>query len=185
MKTINNAILRSTFAIAIGLILVSWPASALNYLVITIGILFIIPGLIAIISYFATKKKNEEIGNTVLFPIEGAGSVLFGVWLVIKPEFFVNILMYILGVLLLIAGIQQIAMLFAARKNTTVSGIYYLMPTIILILGIIILTYPFQIATNTFILLGATSICYGIFDLINWFRFKKYIKNILNETSEE
>lgn len=185
MKTINSAILRSTFAIALGLVLVLWPASALNYLVITIGILFIIPGLIAMISYFATKKKNEETGYSVIFPIEGAGSTLFGIWLVIMPEFFVNILMYILGVLLLLAGIQQISMLFAARKRTKVPGIYYLMPTLILILGIVILTYPFQVATNTFILLGATSICYGIFELINWFRFKKYVKNILGEIIEE
>ena len=31
-----------------------------------------------------------------MFPIDGAGSILFGAWLVIMPEFFVNILMYLI-----------------------------------------------------------------------------------------
>ncbi|MDD6210610.1 MAG: DUF308 domain-containing protein [Bacteroidales bacterium] len=181
MKTINNSVLRSVFAVVLGLVLVVWPATAINYLVITIGILFIIPGLIAMIGYFATKKRNQENGISTMFPIEGAGSTLFGIWLVVMPAFFVNILMYVLGVLLLIAGIQQIAMLFSARRWTRVAGGYYLMPILILILGIIILTYPFAVATNTFILLGATSICYGIFELINWFRFKNLNRESLPE----
>ena len=39
-----------------------------------------------------------------------------GLWLVIMPDFFVNILMFLLGFILIMAGIQQIASLFSARK---------------------------------------------------------------------
>ena len=52
MRSINGAVLRSAFAMVLGFVLVLWPEAAITYLVITIGILFILPGLFAILSYF-------------------------------------------------------------------------------------------------------------------------------------
>ena len=141
MRSINGAVLRSAFAMVLGFVLVLWPEVAITYLVITIGILFILPGLFAILSYF-TRPKNEN-GEKPMFPIEATGSVLFGAWLVIMPEFFVNILMYVLGALLVIAGVQQLVSLISARKWSNVPFGFYLMPTLILITGVMILAYPF------------------------------------------
>ena len=104
MKRINNSVLRSAFAMILGFVLVLWPEAAVTYLVITIGICFIIPGIFSLLNYFTREKVEGE--PSPMFPIDGAGSILFGAWLVIMPEFFVNILMYILGALLVIAGVQ-------------------------------------------------------------------------------
>lgn len=175
MRTINNAILRSAFAMTLGFVLVLWPEAAIIYLVITIGILFILPGLFAILGYL-TRPKNED-GEKAMFPIEAAGSILFGAWLVIQPEFFVNILMYVLGALLVIAGIQQLISLISARKWSHVPWGFYLMPTLILITGVMILAYPFEAVANTFIIFGVTSIFYGACELINWYKFRKRIEN--------
>ena len=153
MRSINGAVLRSAFAMVLGFVLVLWPEAAITYLVITIGILFILPGLFAILSYF-TRPKNEN-GEKPMFPIEAAGSVLFGAWLVIMPEFFVNILMYLLGALLVIAGVQQLVSLISAM----------------------ILAYPFGAAANTFVIFGVASIFYGACELINWYKFRKRIEN--------
>ena len=68
MRSINGAVLRSAFAMVLGFVLVLWPEAAITYLVITIGILFILPGLFAILSYF-TRPKNEN-GEKPMFPIE-------------------------------------------------------------------------------------------------------------------
>ncbi len=43
MRSINGAVLRSAFAMVLGFVLVLWPEVAITYLVITIGILFILP----------------------------------------------------------------------------------------------------------------------------------------------
>ena len=113
MRSINGAVLRSAFAMVLGFVLVLWPEAAITYLVITIGILFILPGLFAILSYF-TRPKNEN-GEKPMFPIEAAGSVLFGAWLVIMPEFFVN-----MPALILITGVMILAYPFGAAANTFV-----------------------------------------------------------------
>lgn len=170
MKKVNNAILRSVFAIVLGLVLILWPEATINYLVIIIGVLFIIPGIISLIAYFT---RNREAETSSMFPIEGAGSILFGLWLVIMPAFFVNILMYVLGILLIIAGIQQIVSLISARKWTVVPIGYYIIPVLILLAGIIILSNPFQMAANTFMFLGIAIIIYGLYELFNRFHFKK------------
>jgi len=119
-----------------------------------------------------------------MIPIIAAGSVLFGIWLVVMPRFFVNTFMYILGALLIIAGIQQIASLIRARKWSHVPYGFYVMPVIILIIGVMILVYPFQVATNTFIIFGVASLLYGIIEFINWYKFRPgKIKqdNLVNE----
>jgi len=164
MKTINYSLIRTIFALIIGFVLVIWPGAAANYLVITIGILFMIPGIIAIIGYFASKVKNR-------FPIEAVGSVLFGLWLVITPGFFVNILMYLLGVVLILGGIQQLYNLIGARKWTNVPAGFFITPVLILIAGIFILFSPRESQETIFIIIGAAAIVYAASELINYFRF--------------
>ena len=51
MKTMNYSLIRTVCAFIIGLVLVLWPDAAVQYLVITIGVLFLIPGLITLIGY--------------------------------------------------------------------------------------------------------------------------------------
>ena len=128
MKSLNGSVLRCIFAIVLGLVLVLWPEAAVTYLVITIGICFIIPGLFSLLNYFTREKVEGE--PSPMFPIDGAGSILFGAWLVIMPQFFVSILMYVLGALLVLAGAQQLISLVSARKWSTVSYVFYIIPVI-------------------------------------------------------
>ena len=127
MKSLNGSVLRCIFAIVLGLVLVLWPEAAVTYLVITIGICFIIPGLFSLLNYFTREKVEGE--PSPMFPIDGAGSILFGAWLVIMPQFFVSILMYVLGALLVLAGAQQLISLVSARKWSTVSYVFYIIPS--------------------------------------------------------
>lgn len=168
MKAVNYYMLRSIVALVLGVLLVLWPATAMEYLVITIGVLFFVPGLIALIGYFMQKQGG-------MFPIVGVGSLLFGLWLMIMPTFFVNTLMYVLGFFLLLGGIQQIASLIAARKYGNVPFGLFVVPVLILIAGIIVLSMynPSQMVSWIFILLGISSIVYGLSDLLNSFRLAR------------
>lgn len=171
MNSLNSSVLRCVFAIVLGFILIVWPAAAVTYLVILIGICFIIPGIFSLLSYFTRPKIEGE--SAPMFPIEGAGSIIFGVWLVVMPHFFVNILMYLLGALLIIAGVQQIMSLVSARKWSLVPFGFYIIPVLILLAGIAILAYPFSAAANTFVIFGIGCLVYGISELINWYRFRR------------
>ena len=135
MKTMNYSLIRILFALVIGLVLVLWPNTAASYIVITIGVAFLIPGVISLFSFFGRKRSEHELAPR--FPIEGIGSLLFGLWLIVMPEFFADVLMFLLGFILIMGGVQQIASLSMARRWTPVPGAFYLVPALILIAGIV------------------------------------------------
>lgn len=183
MHTINHSILRSILGIILGLLLIMWPELAITYIVIAIGIFFIIPGLYSLIAYLFRDRELNAYSS--LFPIIGVGSLLFGIWLVVMPNFFINTFMYILGALLLLASIQQIISLIRFRKWKIVPFVYYIMPVIIFIMGIMILVYPFKAATNTFIIFGVAILLYGICELINWYKFLRLRSKLLKKQETE
>ena len=110
MKKMNYSFLRAICALVIGLVLILFPAEAGNYLVIAIGVVFMIPSIFSIVGYFTLP-----IGLKIRFPIEAVGGLLLGLWLMIMPSFFADLLTYLLGFILLMGGVQQIAALMAAR----------------------------------------------------------------------
>ena len=181
MKMMNYGIMRCVSAIAIGLLLMVWPEAAIIYLVIAIGAMFFLPSLFSLVGYF---MKGRQLG--MYFPIISLGSLLFGLWLMVSPAFFVGILMYVLGVVLVFAGISQIANLLNARSHTVVPLGYYIMPVLILLAGIVVLANPFAAASVPFIILGVSSAIYGIKELINIYKFRKKEEKVpMNEVMIE
>jgi uncharacterized membrane protein HdeD (DUF308 family) len=168
---IQYALLRAISAVLIGCALVAWPEAAIVYLVMTIGVLFLVPGAFAIVSYFTRKREVE-----MMFPIAGLGSLLFGLWLIVTPSFFVGILMYVLGVVLLMAGINQLVSLTAARQWATIPWALYVFPVLVLIAGLVVLANPFEAATVPFILLGVSSVVYGLIDLWRLWKYRQPLK---------
>ena len=162
MKSVNKSILRSVFAVVLGLMLVLWPDNALDILVIAMGALFLAAGVVTIAAYFA---RDKSLYPNVRF--------LLGLLLVVAPKFFVGILMIVLGIVLIIAGLQQIMMLFSARKWTEVSIYFYIVPVLVTICGIIVLFNAQAVAQSILILSGVTCIVYGIAGLVNELRFRK------------
>lgn len=168
MKMMNYSVIRGICAVVIGLLLVVWPETAILYLVISIGALFLIPGLVSIVSYVMNGRKMR-----LPFPIVSVGSSLFGLWLMISPAFFVGILMYVLGVVLVFAGISQIITLLNTRSWTPVATGYFVIPVLVLLAGMVVLLNPFAAATIPFVILGVSCMVYGISDIINRIRFRK------------
>ncbi|MDD6356728.1 MAG: DUF308 domain-containing protein [Bacteroidales bacterium] len=155
----KNAIIRVLFAMAVGLTLILWPDEATRYLVIATGILFILPSVISfLISLFSRNKR---------FPFEGIGSLLLGVWFIAMPDMFANLLMYILGGILIIAGAHQTISLLIARKWTPVSLFFYITPILILAAGIIVVCNPESIRNFVFLIIGILCLIYAASELLN------------------
>lgn len=176
-KPINYSMIRAISAILLGVLLILGPKTAIFYIMVTIGILFIVPGIISLISYFTAEKAKRPDAP---FLFAGIGSLLFGVILVAVPHFFVNVLMYLLGIILMVGAIEQLVTLIRVRKVTEVPVIFYVIPSLVLIAGILVLFNPFKTAATLFVLIGITCLIYGIMEFIHWLKFKrKYTKDTL------
>lgn len=173
MKRMDFGVVRCLAAIIIGILLITWPEAAVVYLVIAIGAMFFLPSLFSLVGYFL---KGRQLG--MYFPIISLGSLLFGLWLMISPAFFVGILMYVLGAVLMFAGISQIVGLLNARNHATVPFGFFVMPVLILLAGLIVLVNPFAAATIPFIVLGISSVAYGVSELVHIYRFRKKLAEV-------
>lgn len=166
------ALLRGITALLIGGLLVFWSQSAVLYLIMVIGCLFLIPGLFSLLTYY--RKVSPEGTRRFGWPqVLGVGSILFGLCLIISPEFFERSLMYALGIILSYAGLSEIIQLAAARQWMRVPGVFYLTPVLVMLTGIFILFNPIESANLPFIVLGIGCIVYGISDMVNVLKFRR------------
>lgn len=184
MKALNYSFIRTICALIIGLVLVVFPNQASDYFIITIGIVFLVPSLISLISYFTQDSKKG-----FRFPIEAVGGMLFGLWLVVMPEFFADFLTYVLGFILLMGGVQQIASLTIARRWMVVPIGFYIIPSLILLAGLLALFNPTGVRSTALIIIGITSLVYAVSELVNWFTFSrrrpKVNKDAMNKDIED
>lgn len=175
----KGAIYRAILAIILGLVLVIWPGTALRYIIMLIGVLFLMTGLIA----FIVSNRNREDHRKSLIPFSGIGSMALGVLLLCLPSTFATIFMFVLGFILVVAAVGQFVTLSAARQFGYISPVSYIFPVLILIAGIIVLFDPFKSAESVFILFGVTAIFYGVTDLLNQYSIKRMRK--ANEEKEQ
>lgn len=168
----NYSLLSTICSLIIGVLLVVWPDVAVSYLVISIGVLFLIPGLIGVFSYFSSNGKGEGSVRK-MFPVPALGSVILGFWLMIMPKFFVGILMYVLGVLLVLAGLSQLMKLISVRNAVRVPFLMYFLSVLILVAGMLVLINPFGAAEIPFMILGISAIVYALTDMLRLIRYKK------------
>lgn len=168
MKGINFSFLRIVSALIIGLVLVLFPDRAGEYFIITIAVVFMIPSLISIISYLVQPAEARH-----RFPVEGVGSLLLGVLLIAMSAFFSRFVTIVLGFILVMGGVQQIASLLLARRWMPVPVAFYVVPVLVLIGGLVSMINPMGVQKTAFIVIGAGSLVYAVSELINWSQFTR------------
>lgn len=177
MKLINSYIFRAICAILVGFMLIANPERMTAFLVQIIGGLFALSGLFSLLNYFIALR-DKSLPVRPVFPIIGLGSLLFGIFLAVFPALFITYLMYVLGGLLLIAGVNQIATMAKFQKYVYNPWWYYIIPTCIALSGVFILFNPLESASVPFIILGATSLVYGLAEFINGIRLHRMQRNM-------
>jgi uncharacterized membrane protein HdeD (DUF308 family) len=154
---------------AIGILLLALREQAMPFIVMCLGVLFMLPGIFTLALFLIPKlRRNSTSGSSaVIIPIMAFGSLLLGLWMFLQPAFFVTIIMLILGAVMIIMGGTQIVSLLMAKKRVKVSLLLFFLPLLILLTGAIVLLNPFEAASVPFIILGVGAIVTALSDMIN------------------
>ena len=169
----NSYIFRAVCALLVGILLVSNPERMTGLLVQVIGGLFLLSGLVSLVSY-AMICLSDKSGMRPAFPLVGLGSLLFGIFLIFFPALFVTYLMYVFGFLMVVGGVNQIWNLFRLRRLIPFRWYVLLAALVIAGMGVFVLFKPMESAALPFILLGVNFILFGIAELVNGVRWRKY-----------
>ena len=172
--TYRNVAFRALISVVMGVVLVAWPDVALKSLVMFIGFLFLFSGILASVISYRKQQMEEQPGS--MLSMNGLGSIILGALLISVPLFFTTILMFLLGGILVMAAIAQLATLSMARQFGNVSPVNYIYPVLILLAGMIVIFRPWGSAAYVVVILGYTAIFYGITDLIRHYQINKLRK---------
>ena len=111
-----------------------------------------------------------------VFPLMSIGSILFGAYLELYPDSFVTYLVFLLGLLLLLAGVNQFLSMINNRKVSPFSLLLMLLPLVLMGIGGYCVTHSSEAAGTLFKILGGTCIYYGLSDMFLTLRTKHYAR---------
>jgi uncharacterized membrane protein HdeD (DUF308 family) len=195
MKIFHSSIFRALCAIVVGVLILKYPQDGVTWLTMAVGELFLISGIVALIAYWYARQHSGDYvitdqkgriisGGQPTFPIVGAGSVLLGLVLVIAPGKFVDGLMYVLGGIMILGGIQQLINLAVVRRLGKVSFAFWICPALILLTGLYVILRPMETATLSLQILGWCSLLYGVTELINSLQIWR-IRKMAEKTAQQ
>ena len=179
MRVLQSSFFRAIIAIVIGALLVQYREQTVQWITISIGVLFFLSGIISCATYVsATRSTASDMeifdanGDKIAplkpnFPIVGLGSLILGIILALMPTTFVNWLMYILAAILILGAVNQFVNLASAKKYAHVGAFYWIMPSLILLIGLMAIFYPQAIASAPLFVIGWCMMIYGVAECLN------------------
>lgn len=193
MKVLQSSLLRAVVAIIVGVLLVKYREDTMRWMTIAAGILFFLSGLISVIVYYYEKREIarspytfDQTGNEIrrhspIFPFIGVGSMLLGIILMVMPTDLLIGVTYVLGAMLILGAGSQLFNLFMSRRFWSIPIIYWLFPTILLGIGILVVAKPMETATLPLKIIGWALMVFGVVECVNAFSIFRARKKFMLE----
>ena len=181
MKVLQISAIRAIIVLVTGFLLVRYREETMTWMTITVGILFLLSGLVSCIAYYFEKEKvakktakaeqqegqqEEENLKSPSFPIAGVGSLVLGIILAVMPNTFITWVVYILAALLILGAVNQFMNLARSRQYARVPVYMWLFPTVILAIAILLISKPIETAQLPLLVLGWAFMYYGVLEFI-------------------
>lgn len=195
MQIIQSSLARAVSAIIMGVLLIKYREQTVTWLTIVIGILFFLSGVISCAAYFVARRRESDVqlfdaegrqlsGFKVSFPLTGLGSIVLGLILALMPNAFISWLMFILAAILIIGAIGQFVSLAAIARTFRVGIYFWIMPSVILLVGLLALIRPSAIASAPLFVIGWCMLLYGVSESMNSIKFY-LLRKKMKETDEK
>lgn len=168
----RTALIVSTLIMIAGIALtIVHTMDVFTYVIIALGVVFILPALINMVMVSSTNPNNPE-GKSIkmqrfLGLISSVGSVIFGVTMIGWSNLFVQFLPMIFGIILILGGSFHLFTMGLAFRPTRLPIWLYIMPLALLALGFSIIYIDKATLTPQYIVL-MSGIGLIIFSLNAW-----------------
>lgn len=183
MKVLQISAVRAIIVLVTGFLLVKYREDTMTWMTITVGVLFLISGLVACLLYYFEKEKvakktakaalqedqqEEEDLKSPSFPIAGVGSIVLGIILAVMPNTFTTWMVYILSALLILGAVNQFMNLARSRQYARVPVYMWVFPTISMVVAILLISRPIETDALFFTLkvIGWAFMYYGVLEFV-------------------
>ena len=144
----------------LGLVLVIWPEQTIDIVCKALAVGLVILGIVNLVSYFGNRGMHLFSGALGLIVI------LVGIWIFLSPESIVSVVPIVIGVILVLHGVQDIKMAIETKQNGYDRWWAMLLIAIVsLVFGVLCIVTAFGVVTLAMQFVGVALIYDGVTDL--------------------
>jgi uncharacterized membrane protein HdeD (DUF308 family) len=166
------SLMRGLFTILFGVALILWPEHLHKIIIMVVASFSVAAGLISTLVLMKSYKVEQETGIIVLKIINIVMYMIIGVLIFAYPDFFISILTFFLGAVLIIFGVSHLLNLIFSSKHASVPSELYVMGIIITLCGIALFFNPFKSINVLMIFFGAILILYALSEFISAWKLR-------------
>lgn len=156
----TNVVISSILCVILGLVLVFWPGLSIRIVCTAVGVVLIVTGVTRMIDYFAVRDGSMYSQINLIF---GIVLVVVGVWISVKPDKVLAIIPIIVGIVIVIHGLQNIKQAMELwRDKYTKWWVACILGVLTVGFGVLLICRPFTAIDTVVMLIGFFLIYDGI-----------------------
>lgn len=156
----TNVVISSILCVVLGLVLVFWPGLSIRIVCTAVGVVLIVTGITRMIDYFAVRDGSMYSQINLIFGIVLA---VVGVWISVKPDKVLAIIPIIVGIVIVIHGLQNIKQAMELwRDKYTKWWVACILGVLTVGFGVLLIYRPFTAIDTVVMLIGFFLIYDGI-----------------------
>lgn len=157
-KIKTNAVISSVLCVILGLVLVLWPGMSMRIVCTAVGVVLILSGVMRMIAYFTARDGSLFSQANLIFGIVLA---VVGVWIVMKPDKVMAVIPIIVGIVIVIHGLQNLQQAFGLLRDKYEKWWVALLLGVFTVgFGALLICRPFAAIDTVVMLIG----CFLIYD---------------------
>lgn len=178
----TNTFVSAVISVLIGLALLLQPGKFTVLACRIVAILVLISGAAAIVSYVREKQKFWRLQTMLIL---GIILVILGISMLSGPSFFISLLPLVLGIIVLIHGLQDVSYAVNMKKlEDPYWWITMILALLSIVFAVIVIINPFAAASTVTMLIGVVLIYDGVSDLWVVGRLKKTTQRFHRDVAE-
>ncbi|MBD5525465.1 MAG: hypothetical protein HDR04_13810 [Lachnospiraceae bacterium] len=159
----TNIVISAILCVVLGIVLVVWPDLSMQIVCIAIGAVLLIGGGVRLAVYF-TNKDGSMYAQMSL--ITGIVLAVVGIWILIKPDKVLAIIPIIVGIVIVLHGINDLQQAVSLYKDKYDKWWVALILGVLTIgFGVLLICRPFEALDTVVMLIGLFLIYDGLSDI--------------------
>ena len=168
-----TSVITSIVFALIGLVMICYPETTMQFISTILGIFFIVVGVIKVINYFVSKGNSTFFTNDIAW---GLIAIVIGLVTMVYSSTIESIFRIMIGIWIIYSGFTRFSLSFRLKGvNDKVWAIVLTLAVLMIIGGLYVTFYPGALILT----LGVIILIYAIMDLIESFIFMRNMKDIV------
>lgn len=169
-----TSLMRGIITLVLGCSFLFWPGFTAGLVVKLIAGFLLAIGCVTLFSAIAAASRSNS-SIPVLIAINVAVYMIFGLLVFLFPNFFLGLIAFLFGGVLLVAGVSQLAAIYQGSRYAPVQWGMYVIPAAITICGIALFFSPKASTEMLTMIFGGAVTLYGISELLAVWKLRKAV----------